>query len=107
MGISIVKESSESWVDVSFFDQNGSQASPSTVTYSLQCLATGKQIKTNVSVGASPVVTITLTPTDNAIQDEANSYEDKLLTVVATFGIGAQQVDDFIYRVRNLRGFPS
>jgi hypothetical protein len=108
MATSIITESSTSWVDVSFFNKDGTPATPDSVAYSLQCLATGKVLESNVPVTpASSSVEIALTPEDNKIQDENNSYEDKLLTVVATFGIDDQMTDDFIYRVRNLRGFPS
>lgn len=102
----VIQEQSQLVVGASFRTRATAAAStPTTVHYRLDCLSTGNQVAdlTEVSPSASSV-SITITPTQNAIQDECNSYERKQLTVVADYGLATQYVDRITYDVNNLSG---
>lgn len=100
----IINERSSAYIEVAFTDKTGAAAIPASVTYSTKCKTTGTAIKTNVSVNTAATVTITLDSADNAIQSAANSTEDKLLTVRATYGAGDECNAEYVWRVTNLEG---
>lgn len=88
-----------------YFRDGDAANAPTTAKYRIDCLTTGKNIKdwTTLSVAAS--IAISITATDNAIQDQSNRFEKKQITVAADPD-GAGQVREAItYKVENLRGF--
>lgn len=100
----IINERSTAYIEVAFTDKDGAAAIPASVTYSTKCKATGTAIKTNVAVTPAATVTITLDATDNTIQTATNQYEDKLLTVKATYAAGDECNSEYTWRVNNLSG---
>ena len=99
-----VNERSAAYITVSFTDQTGAPATPSTITYSTKCLSTGIAIKTNVSVTPASSIVITLDALDSAIQNTLNDIEEKLLTVNAVFNVNDESHDEYHWFVKNLSG---
>lgn len=100
-----VKEKSQLPITVYFRDRATRAAvSPTTVSYRLDCLTTGQQLKdwTGATPGSS--VTITVTPTENAIQFNGNNREKKQLTIVADQDLATQFLETFVYEVENVYG---
>lgn len=50
-------------------------------------------------------VEITIPSSANAILNDANSYETRVLTIQSDYGTDNQLSEDETYRVRNLKGF--
>ena len=99
----VVNENSTSWLDVAFLDKDGDPATPSSVTYRVDCLSSGTVIRADTGITAASEVEIVLTPGDNAIVDQDHRVEKRLVTVTATFGAGDQHVSEYVYLVRNLK----
>lgn len=102
MGIRQVKEKSKARLTVSFFDEDGSAATPSTISYRVDCDTTGNNIRSATSVSAASVVNIDLDNVDNAMQVHANKREMRRVTVTATFGGTDESNDEFTYEVIGL-----
>ena len=104
MGIlETVNEGSTSYLTVDFLDKDGNAAAPSSVSYRVDCLTSGAEIKADTALGASSQVEITLSAADNAIQDQTNERERRLVTVEASFGANDGVKDEYVYMLKNLR----
>nr|WP_297388304.1 hypothetical protein [uncultured Roseateles sp.] len=103
--MSVVNEHTTCYVSVSFRDRGGLPAVPASVTYRIDCATNGQQIKAWTAVDAAAEVSITIAATENAIIDDANAEEERHVTVIASYGVGAedQVTAEHVYRVRNLR----
>jgi hypothetical protein len=99
-----VRERSTKYLTVEFLDKTGAPAVPSAVSYRVDCLTTGQQVRADTPLTPAASVEITLTPADNAILG-GNVLETRRVTVVAQYGgAGDQAVDEYDYLVRNVRG---
>ena len=96
-------EDSAAWLTVSFFDPDGDPEAPDSVSYRVDCLTTGNAIRAETSVSPASEIEIVMEASDNAIQDQTNDVERRLVTVVATDSEGRTQKSAFVYVVRNLR----
>jgi hypothetical protein len=99
-----VDERSTSAYTVSFFGLNGIAAVPTSVTYSTRCNKTNTPIKTGVSITPASVVTIILDSLDSTIQNTANQFEDKILTVRAVYATNDECNAEYEWLVKNLTG---
>lgn len=103
MRIFEVNERSTAYVTATFLDRNGQPATPDSVTYRVDCETTDTAL---VALGpAVPAASVEIViPADaNAMQNPANDFEVKLVTVAAVYGAGDQVTQQYRYRVRNLR----
>jgi hypothetical protein len=99
------REQSQVPVTVRFRDRAlADEVTPTNVKYRLDCLTTGVPLLDWTSVTPGETVAITITPTQNAIQNNCNSHERKQLQVAADYGLSTQFVDAIDYEVTNLRG---
>ena len=87
---------------VYFRNSSDAAATPTTVHYRVDCLATGKEVTDWTSVTPGTSVTITLSTTHNAIEDKANMVEKKQLVVMSDKDLSTQTRDQAIWRVRNI-----
>lgn len=103
--MNIVNKSSTSYVTISLKDKAGAAAAPTAITYRIDCLTTGFNVRPWTAVAPAASVEITLTADDNAIVEESNQRERRRITVVAAYGAGGddQIVDEYDYEVRNLK----
>ncbi len=99
----IANEKSTSWIYVKFYDKDGVNQAPATVSYRIDCLTTGAEIKDNTAISPSLELEIQIDPADNEIQDNANKREHRRVTVTASYA-GADQINTrFDYLIRNLK----
>lgn len=103
--MNVVNERTTSYLTTSFRDKAGAAAAPTAVTYRIDCLTTGVQIRPWTAVDPAASVEITLTADDNAIVSEPNARERRRVTVIASYGAGEsdQLTDEHDYEVRNLK----
>lgn len=100
-----VKEKSQLPITVYFRDRATRAAvTPSNVYYRLDCLTTGQQLKDWTGVSPSTSVTITASPTENAIQFNGSCRETKQVTVVTDKDLDTQFLETFTYEVENVYG---
>lgn len=77
---------------------------PTTIRYRIDCLKTRTVIKDWTSVSAAANVTITISSSDNEIQDDSNSFERKQIIVQADAGLSTQVSGRKIFKIENLTG---
>lgn len=97
-----INENSTCFVPASFYDKNGSAEVPASISYRIDDVASGTEIKADTSVGAASSIEITVAATENAILDGDNKYEVKRLTLTATYGASERATEVVYWRVRNL-----
>ena len=98
----IVNENSTSYVTVVPKDKDGVAATPATLVYQIDCVTTGTNMKAETALTPGTSVEITITPTENAINDQNNSHEERVVTVTAGYGASDQVIEEFDYLVMNL-----
>lgn len=77
---------------------------PTTLRYRIDCNTTGTEVLGWTSITADDVNTISITATQNAIQNDCNEFEEKQLTLQANAGLATQYQNIFAYQVKNLSG---
>jgi len=97
-----VNEKSTSYVTVEPKDKNGVAATPTTLVYQIDCVTTSTAITAETSLTPGTSVEITITPTENAMIDQANAFEEREVTVTAGYGANDQIIEVFCYRLLNL-----
>lgn len=99
------KERSQFVAGVRFRDRAvDDEVTPTNVKYRLDCLTTGQIVLDWTSVTPGETVSITVTPTQNAIVNDGNTHERKQLMVAADYGLSTQFIDSIDYEITNLRG---
>lgn len=99
------KERSQITVGARFRDRAlADEVTPTNVKYRLDCLTTGVQIADWTSVTPGETVTITITPTQNAIQYFCNRNERKQLMLAADYGLATQFIESINWEITNLQG---
>jgi hypothetical protein len=105
--LAIVNELSSAQLTISFLDERGNAMTPVTVDYRIDCMTTERAILPWTSAGApSSTMTITITSAQNAIINEANGFETKMVTVRANYGETTEFTSQYAYQVENLPGLP-
>jgi len=89
-----------------YFRDRATKASstPTTVHYRVDDLNGNTNITPWTSVSAAASVSISITPTMNAIQGQSNRIERKQLMVKADDGLSTQAIGSVIWQVKNLYG---
>lgn len=107
MALEIVNEGSTAYLTVAFTDKNGAAAAPTTVTYRIDCLTNGTEVKDDTSLSPGTSVEITITATENAIISQSNALEKRVVTVIGSYGTGDAVKNEYQYWVKNLSKVPS
>jgi hypothetical protein len=98
-----VRESSKHTINVSFRDRaTAALTTPTTIHYKITDLGTGYVVLDWTSVSAGDEITLTITPTQNALQSQCEPYEVREVAVKANSGLSTQFIDSVTYRVENL-----
>lgn len=79
-------------------------STPTTIRYRIDCLKTRNVIKDWTTVSAAANVTITITASDNQIQDDSNRFERKQIIVQADNGLSTQVNGKAVYKIENMTG---
>ena len=103
----IINQDSSGYLTVTPKNKSGAAEAPDSMSYRIDCLTSAKVVRADTALVAASVVEIHLTPTDNAIQNEANEFEAKLVTVTCTYGASDGVKSQYSYEVRNLTKVPS
>jgi hypothetical protein len=99
-----INEGTSARVSVEWTDFDGAPATPTSVTYRIDCLTTGQAVRASTPATPAATTVIDLTSDDNAIRDQANASERRIVTVVATYGSAADRCTlQYVYTVTNLQ----
>lgn len=100
-----VRESSQHVLTATFRDRETvDNVTPTNVRYRIDCLTTCTQILDWTVATPGESVEITITPTQNALQDQCNSREVRQVTVAADYGMPSQYLDSVTFELENVRG---
>ncbi len=99
-----VNEGTTAYLSATFSDKTGTADTPSTITYRIDDVHSGTEIRNATTVTAASTVEITLSPVDNRILNTAQNYETRRVTVVASYGASDQVTAEYTYRVTPLVG---
>jgi hypothetical protein len=79
-------------------------ATPTTISWRIDCLTTGRQIEDDTTVSPASSFTIAVTGTHNAIRNDSNEQETKQLTVTTDEGLATQYREAVRWTVTNIYG---
>lgn len=99
-----VKEGS-AFTATSYFRSGEAASAPTTASYRVDCLTTGKVLTDWASLTPAASIAISISPTENAIQNVANRDEIKQLTVARDPDTATQERESVTWKVENIRGF--
>lgn len=106
MSSETINEGSTGYLTVDFKDKDGTLEAPTSISYRIDCLTNGQEVKTDTSVTPASSVEIELTKTDNAIINQNNNSERRLVTVTGTYSADDAIVEEFEYNVKNMKKKP-
>lgn len=89
---------------LSFADVDWVGGAPTTVSYRLDCATTGRTVTDWTALTPGTSVSLTVSATENAILDDGNRRERKVLAIKAIDSSGNQHIETYKYWVRNLQG---
>jgi hypothetical protein len=93
-------------LDIIFEDEAGQIVAPQSARYRIDCETTRQPVLDWLPVEPiAGAVSVAVTADQNAILNDANLYEMRLLTVQANHGTPNQFVDRYRYLVKNVYGF--
>lgn len=84
---------------------SNSSTTPTTARYRIDCLTSGQNIKGWTALTPSASMSISITPTDNALKDAGRDYEYRQVTVEVDTNLSSQNRDITVYRLDNIQGF--
>lgn len=100
-----IREASKHVITASFRDRATAAAvTPTNVKYRIDNLTTGTVVLDWTTATAASDVSITITPTQNALQDQSNLTETRQLSVAADYALSTQFIDAITFELENLRG---
>ncbi|MEM2124993.1 MAG: hypothetical protein QXQ53_01185 [Candidatus Methanosuratincola sp.] len=94
-----VDDASTAYLEVSFYDEDGSPVTPTSITYRIDT-DTGTQIRSNTSISPAPTVTITLTRDDNKCL--TTSDQVNIVTIQAVWSTNNQIISEYRYIVKHI-----
>lgn len=100
-----INERSRLPVTIQFADGNWVVTAPNSARYRIDCETTGQVIQDWLDLPAGARVVATVTATQNAIIDDHNRFETKVMAVEANYSLETQYTDSFKWKVKNLQGF--
>jgi len=102
--MSAVKEKDSAFLDLVFRNIANQMQAPLSITYRIDDVDSGQQLRAWTALDPAPSLTLQLTSSDNRMVG-AGDQERRMVTVVASYGLDGedQKSQDFIYTVQRLR----
>jgi hypothetical protein len=97
-----VNEGSTAYLTVTFLDKDGNAEAPTSVTWEVHDVPGGEELQGATAIAAASEIEITLPPAVNAILDDDKEWEQRRVTVKASYGASDAVNSTFDYRVLNL-----
>jgi hypothetical protein len=100
-----INERSRLPLTIKFADGDWISTAPNVARYRIDCATTNQVIQDWLDLPPGAQVGVTVTPDQNAIIDDSNRVETKVMAVEANYNMGSQYTDSFTWKVKNLQGF--
>jgi len=97
-----VNEETSAYLTVEFYDKTGTLALPASVEYRVDCVTTGTAIRAATAIVPATSVEVALDTDDTRIVTQTNPFEERCVTVVATYGPKDAISTEYRFRVKNL-----
>ncbi len=97
-----INEGSTCWLTISFYNKLEQLETPTTAEYEIWDIPSDTQIKTSTSLPVGTQVEVEIAAADNKIIDSNHYREARRVIVTAHYAGDQQQVQDFVYHVRNI-----
>lgn len=101
----VVKERSSTTVTAYFRSAANAAEAPTTIHYRLDDLSTNTEVLDWTSVSAAASASISITPAQNKIHNNAHLRELRQITVAADKGLAGETRDTAVWKVVNIGGF--
>lgn len=99
------QQEGSSFTATAYFRNADAAEAPTTAKFRLDCLTTGKVLQDWTTLTPAASISISITATHNAIQNQSNRFEKKQLTVSSNHGTATQHRETAQWMVENIRGF--
>lgn len=99
MSVQSVSARTTAYLTVRFLDKNGVAASPAGISYRIDCMTSGQEIRDDTPIDPQAILEITIKASENAMINGTNTKERRRVTVVATYGEDDEAVGTFFYFV--------
>ncbi len=99
----VFNENSTGYITWAFRDVNLLLATPLTVSYRIDNRENAVVILAPTSITPAGTVIITVTPMQNAIINPSLEYEEHVMTITATYGVGDSISEECVFKVKNLQ----
>jgi len=96
-------EASAAQFTAEFYDNAWATTTPTSIRYRVDDVRSGAELAGWTAVTPATSVTITVTAAQNAIVDDVNNTERRLLTVQADNALASQVTAAFVFELINLR----
>jgi hypothetical protein len=100
----LINEATAVTINIERRGDDGSLITPTSLKYRVDCQTNNQPITDWTALTPAATTTVVIPATSNAIQNDANSYEDKAVTFMSDEGLDTQETTTQGYRVRNLGG---
>lgn len=101
----LINERSRLPITIKFADGNWVPTAPNVARYRIDCQTTNTVIQGWTDLTPAATANVVVTPGQNAIIDDTNRYEKKVMAVEANYDLDSQYTDSFVWTVKNLQGF--
>ena len=90
-----------------YFRSGTAASTPSAAKYRIDCLTTCKEIKDWTTLTPAASISISVTATENTIEDESNQIEKKQITVASEPDTASQEREVRTWKVINNEALPT
>ena len=97
-----VNEKSTAWLAFTNLDRTRTGALPTSMTYRIDCVTTGAEIRADTAITPAISGEVVLTPADTTLESQDNPVELRRVTITSVFGVDDQHHEVLHYEVRNL-----
>jgi len=100
-----IREGSQHVITAKFKDRSSAAlVVPTNIRYRLDDLRSGTTVLDWTSISADDEITITITATQNALQDQFQREEVRELVLAVDYGLSTQYIDSITYTLENIHG---
>lgn len=102
----LINERTARTLNIAFRGDDNSLITPTTLKWRLDCETNQQAVTDWADLTPDSITVVDIPAESNAIINDCNSFEDKVVTVMANEDLSNQFVQKTKYRVENLQGVP-
>lgn len=98
----VINEGSSSTLTITFLNKDGTELAPSSATYQVNDEESETVMLAETALPAGSSVEVEMTPAINAIVNDCEKTETRVVTIKANYG-SEKVTEEYKYKVKNLR----